>query len=74
SLQALLGRAQVIRFEELMGRGTTRLEVVVTFLAVLELVKLHEIEVLQDETFGEIRLMPAAAWGASAAAVPAEAE
>ncbi len=74
SLKALLGRAQVIRFEELMGRGTTRLEVVVTFLAVLELVKLHEIEVLQDETFGTIRLMPAAAWGASAAAVPAEAE
>jgi chromatin segregation and condensation protein Rec8/ScpA/Scc1 (kleisin family) len=35
------------------------LEVVVTFLAVLELVRLHEIEVLQDEIFGTIRLRPA---------------
>lgn len=71
-LKALLGRAQVIRFEELMRRDTTRLEVVVTFLAVLELVRLHEIEVLQDEIFGTIRLRPAVEWDASAAAAEAQ--
>jgi segregation and condensation protein A len=48
-------------FEDLLGRGATRLDVIVTFLAVLELVKLHELEVVQDATFGEIYLLPAAA-------------
>ncbi|MBK8798490.1 MAG: hypothetical protein IPM07_20115 [Anaerolineales bacterium] len=41
-----------------MSRSATRIEVIVTFLAVLELVKLHEIEVVQDATFGEIHLLP----------------
>ena len=52
------GRREV-SFEALLGRSASRLEVIVTFLAVLELVKLHEIEVVQDATFGEIQLVPA---------------
>ncbi|MFN3979779.1 MAG: segregation and condensation protein A [Caldilinea sp.] len=47
-----------VSFEALLGRSASRLEVIVTFLAVLELVKLHEIEVVQDATFGEIQLIP----------------
>jgi len=47
-----------VSFEALLGRSASRLEVIVTFLAVLELVKLHEIEVVQDATFGEIQLVP----------------
>lgn len=47
-----------VSFEGLLSRGATRIEVVVTFLAVLELVKLREVEVAQDETFGEILLLP----------------
>ena len=47
-----------VSFEGLLSRSATRIEVVVTFLAVLELVKLREVEVVQDETFGEIRLLP----------------
>lgn len=47
-----------ISFEGLLSRSATRIEVVVTFLAVLELVKLREVEVVQDETFGEILLLP----------------
>ncbi len=47
-----------VGFEALLSRSASRLEVIVTFLAVLELVKLHEIEVVQDATFGEIQLMP----------------
>ena len=47
-----------VSFEGLLSRSATRIEVVVTFLAVLELVKLREVEVVQDETFGEILLLP----------------
>ena len=44
-------------FFELLSRSATRLEVIVTFLAVLELVKMGEFEVEQDGIFGEIRLV-----------------
>lgn len=47
-----------VSFIELLSRGATRLEVIVTFLAVLELVKQNELEVMQDDTFGEILLLP----------------
>ena len=46
-----------VSFEALLSRSATRIEVIVTFLAVLELVKLREIEVVQDDTFGEIELV-----------------
>ncbi len=48
-----------VSFEGLLSRGATRLEVIVTFLAVLELVKLREVEVVQEGAFGEIQLLPA---------------
>ena len=47
-----------VNFVDLLSRSVTRLEVIVTFLAVLELVKMRELEVMQDNTFGEIRLLP----------------
>jgi len=47
-----------IAFIELLGRSWTRLEVIVTFLAILELIKQQELEVIQDATFGEIMLLP----------------
>ncbi len=56
-----------VSFEALLSRSATRIEVIVTFLAVLELVKLREIEVVQDDTFGEIELVPVAAGEAGAA-------
>jgi chromatin segregation and condensation protein Rec8/ScpA/Scc1 (kleisin family) len=40
----------------LLSGASTRQEVVVTFLAVLELVKLRAIEVRQSELFGDILL------------------
>lgn len=55
-----------VSFEALLSRSATRIEVIVTFLAVLELVKLREIEVVQDDTFGEIELVPVAAGEAGA--------
>jgi segregation and condensation protein A len=50
--------ARRVVFAELLGRQATRMEVVVTFLAVLELVKQRELVAMQDETFGEIVLAP----------------
>ena len=49
-----------VTFIELLGRSWTRLEVIVTFLAILELIKQQELEVMQDATFGKIMLMPLA--------------
>lgn len=46
-----------ISFTALLGRSWTRLEVIVTFLAVLELIKQREVEVIQDDIFGEILLV-----------------
>lgn len=46
-----------ITFTALLSRGTTRLEVVVTFLAILELIKQRELLAEQDHTFGEIILV-----------------
>ncbi|MEJ2559426.1 MAG: segregation/condensation protein A [Anaerolineae bacterium] len=47
-----------ISFQRLLRQVTTRVEVIVTFLAVLELIKQYEIEVRQDILFGEIVISP----------------
>ena len=44
-------------FATLLEECRSRLEMIVTFLALLELLKLHRIAALQQETFGEIELM-----------------
>lgn len=49
---------QGVSFERLLSGQATRLEVVVTFLAVLELYKLGEVEIVQDGTFADILLVP----------------
>jgi segregation and condensation protein A len=54
------GRGIQLSFDTLLSHSATRLEVVVTFLAVLELYKLGEIEVIQDSTFADIYLIPLA--------------
>ncbi len=48
---------QVISFESLFSDLSSRTEIVVTFLAVLELVRLKQIRVAQSESFGEIDLV-----------------
>jgi segregation and condensation protein A len=55
--QASGGQAH-LSFYALLSRSASRLEVVVTFLAVLELFKLGEIEVVQEGTFADIYLVP----------------
>lgn len=46
-----------LSFERLLSAGAGRLEVVVTFLAVLELFKLGEIDIVQARTFAAILLV-----------------
>ena len=53
---ALRTRAQV-SFHHLLSEATNRLEIIVTFLAVLELIKSGYIDVQQDRLFGEIIIL-----------------
>ncbi len=45
-----------VAFSALLSQSRSRMEVIVTFLAVLELIKQKEIAAEQEETFGEIML------------------
>jgi segregation and condensation protein A len=57
-LETLRSSGQVI-FEALFSAVTTRMEVVVTFLAMLELVKIRAIRIVQERSTGPIVLEPA---------------
>jgi segregation and condensation protein A len=45
-----------VSFTRLLGKETTKLNVVVTFLAVLELMKRGSIRIVQEHVFGEIQI------------------
>jgi len=47
-----------IEFEDLFEQAVTRLELIVTFLALLELIRLRRARVAQRGQFGEIRVYP----------------
>jgi len=51
-----------LAFQSLVSKGQTRLEIVVTFLAMLELIKRHLVRVSQDGLFGDIALEVSEAW------------
>ncbi|MER3405252.1 MAG: hypothetical protein C4289_08895 [Chloroflexota bacterium] len=59
-LRSELARAGRLALSALLGRCTCRLEAVVTFLAVLELLKLGQVSAQQEGLFGEIWLSPLA--------------
>ncbi len=63
-----------IRFEELFAEEVTRLELIVTFLALLELIRLRRVRVAQEAMFGEIRVYAAAQTQASPEDESAEGE
>ena len=46
-----------VGFEALLLRCRTRNEMVVTFIALLELVKLGHAQIVQDENFGDIQIV-----------------
>jgi segregation and condensation protein A len=56
-LKDTLRKSGRMMFSELFRSAATRLEVVVTFLALLELARLHEVQLEQAEAFGEINIL-----------------
>jgi segregation and condensation protein A len=59
---SLLRKQERVTFRALFKEIRSRLEVVVTFLAVLELIKRHLITVHQEGLFGEIEVETAESW------------
>jgi segregation and condensation protein A len=55
----LLAQTRTLQFSALFAGTTSRTEVVVTFLAMLELIRLNLLIAVQDEPFGEIELVQA---------------
>ena len=43
-----------VRFEELFNSSSSRGEVIITFLAMLELIKLNHLQVEQEQLLGDI--------------------
>lgn len=58
----IMRRAGKASFQRLLRGSRSRLEIVVSFLAVLELIKLRRITAQQDELFGDIELLPGENW------------
>lgn len=56
SLRQLLAERRTLRFSELFARAESRFEVVVTFLALLELIRLKQLVAMQSEAFGDIEI------------------
>ena len=53
-LISLLRKKEKILFTEIFSKVPTKIEVIATLLAILELSKLHRVSVLQEKIFGEI--------------------
>ena len=73
ALLRALGEQAKIKFSELFEGVTSRSEVVVTFLALLELIRLKQITALQKGPFGEIeicRVNPTAVEASKSDAIP----
>jgi segregation and condensation protein A len=55
-LRRLFFHAKGIGFKELFGLSVTRIEIIVTFLALLELIRIGKIKAYQSKAFGEIMI------------------
>ena len=56
-----VGNGTPVRFSDLFGQIVSRLEIVVTFLALLELIRLNQVRALQPKMFDEIEIAAVAA-------------
>jgi segregation and condensation protein A len=68
-----MSRRPSLKFSALFARATSRTEVVVTFLAMLELIRLKQIVATQNSPFGEIELVRAPQQSSPEAVNPADA-
>jgi segregation and condensation protein A len=55
-----VGNGAAVRFSDLFGEIVSRVEIVVTFLALLELIRLKQVRAIQPKLFDEIEIAPAA--------------
>ncbi len=55
-IMKLLAHGVPLKFTELFSEAASRTEIVVTFLALLELIRLKRLRVVQQEPFGEIEV------------------
>ena len=53
-IEAALRRRSRVSFNRLLARAASRVEIIVAFLAVLELIKRQRVDVQQERAFGEI--------------------
>ncbi|HEX7568747.1 MAG TPA: segregation/condensation protein A [Anaerolineaceae bacterium] len=60
-----LGKNRIATFNGLLGQKPTRLEVVVTFLALLELVKRYRVSAQQEGLFSDIHIEKLEEWGSN---------
>jgi segregation and condensation protein A len=65
----VINAREAVRFAELFAGAVNRAEVICTFLALLELIRLHQLVCAQPEPFGEIEIRRAEAVGAPAPAI-----
>jgi segregation and condensation protein A len=56
-IEEKLERHKQLSFNHLLVQAASRLEIIITFLAVLELIKLKGVEVQQERLFGEIVIL-----------------
>jgi segregation and condensation protein A len=62
----LIATRDSVKFSELFSGATSRSEVVCTFLAMLELIRMRQLSCAQSEDFGEIEIIKAPSPAASA--------
>ena len=65
-LMKLVAEQGVVKFSDLFAGASSRSEVVCTFLALLELIRLRQLICAQPEEFGEIEITKAPAQPAAA--------
>lgn len=62
-ISELMALEGTISFQELLGESFSRLDIVITFLALLELVKQYRVQVTQETLFSEICIEVSDQWG-----------
>jgi segregation and condensation protein A len=61
-IASTLGKEKNSSFKQLLGPMSSRLEIVVTFLALLELIKRYRVAATQNELFGNIKIERSDEW------------
>ena len=57
-IERILRYRPSISFKRMLRRARDRVEIIVTFLAVLELLRRRKVDVVQDQLFGDILILP----------------